>query len=44
MLAGAAWSTFTGPTVRMEALEDDVEKDLDELSIVDAPGPDAGRR
>ncbi len=41
VLAGAAWSTFGGPAARMEALEDDVAKELDDLSIVDAPGPDA---
>jgi hypothetical protein len=41
ILAGAAWSTFGGPAARMEALEDDVEGDLDDLSVVDAPGPDA---
>jgi hypothetical protein len=44
ILAGAAWSTFGGPAARMEALEDDVEKELDDLSVVDAPAPDVGGR
>jgi hypothetical protein len=44
ILAGAAWSTFGGPAARLEALEDDVEKELDELSVVDAPGPDGSPR
>jgi len=44
ILAGAAWSTFGGPAARMEALDDAVEKDLDDLTIVDAPGPDAPPR
>jgi hypothetical protein len=44
ILAGAAWSTFGGPAARMEALEDEVEKDLDDSSIVDAPAPDAPPR
>jgi hypothetical protein len=39
ILAGAAWSTLGGPAARLEALEADVEKELDELSVVDAPGP-----
>jgi hypothetical protein len=41
ILAGAAWSTFGGPAARMEALEDQVEEELDSRSIVDAPAPDA---
>jgi hypothetical protein len=41
ILAGAAWSTFAGPVARMEALEEQVEDDLDSRSIVDAPAPDA---
>jgi len=44
ILAGAAWSTFAGPAARMEALEDDVEQELDDRSIVDAPAPDAPPR
>jgi len=41
ILAGAAWSTFGGPVAQMEALESGVEEDLDKLSVVDAPAPDA---
>ena len=41
VLAGAAWSTLGGPAARMEALEGDVDQELDDLSVVDAPGPDA---
>ncbi len=44
ILAGAAWSTFSGPAAQMEALEDEVEQELDERSIVDAPAPDAPPR
>ena len=44
ILAGAAWSTFGGPAARMEALEDQVEEELDSRSIVDAPAPDAPPR
>ena len=44
ILAGAAWSTFGGPAAQMESLEDAVERDLDERSIVDAPAPDAPPR
>jgi hypothetical protein len=44
ILIGAAWSTFGGPVARMEALESDVEEDLDKLSVVDAPAPDAPSR
>ena len=43
VLAGAAWSTLGGPAARMEALEGDVDQELDDLSVVDAPGPDAPR-
>jgi hypothetical protein len=41
ILAGAVWSIFGGPARRMETLEDEIEEDLESLSIVDAPGPDA---
>jgi hypothetical protein len=44
ILAGAAWSTFAGPAAQMEELEDEVEHDLDERTIVDAPAPDAPPR
>ena len=44
ILAGAAWSTFAGPAARMEALEEQVESDLDSRSVVDAPAPDAPPR
>jgi hypothetical protein len=44
ILVGAAWSTFGGPAARMEALEGEVEKDLDDLTIVDAPARDAPPR
>ena len=44
ILAGAAWSTFAGPAARMEALEEEVEEQLDDRSIVDAPAPGAGPR
>ena len=44
ILAGAAWSTFGGPVVQMEALDEAVEKDLDDMGVVDAPAPDAPRR
>lgn len=44
ILAGAVWSTFGGPVARMEELEAEVEKDLDERAVVDAPAPDAGPR
>lgn len=44
ILAGGAWSTFGGPVARMEALDDAVEKDLDDLGSVDAPAPDAPPR
>jgi hypothetical protein len=44
ILAGAAWSTFGGPAARLEALESDVEEDLDKLSVVDAAAPDAPSR
>jgi hypothetical protein len=44
ILAGAAWSTLGGPVARLEALESDVEEGLDQLSVVDAPGPDAPPR
>ena len=44
ILAGAAWSTFGGPAARMEALEEEVEEQLEDRSIVDAPAPGAGPR
>ena len=44
ILAGAVWSTFGGPAARMEALEAEVEKDLEDRAIVDAPAPEAGPR
>ena len=44
ILAGAAWSTFGGPVVQMEALDEAVEKDLDDMGVIDAPAPDAPRR
>jgi len=37
ILAGAIWSIFGGPAAPMEALAEEVEKELDERSIVDAP-------
>ena len=44
ILTGAAWSTFGGPAARMEALEEEVEEQLDDRSIVDAPAPGGGPR
>ena len=44
ILAGAAWSTFGGPAARIEALEEEVEEQLEDRSIVDAPAPGAGPR
>jgi len=44
ILAGAAWSTFAGPAARMAALEEEVEEQLDDRGIVDAPAPGAGPR
>ena len=43
ILAGAAWSTFSGPAARMEALQDAIDEDLESLTVVDAPRPDAAR-
>jgi len=44
ILAGAAWSTFGGPAAQMAALDEAVEENLDDLSVVDAPAPDAPPR
>lgn len=44
ILAGAAWSTFGGPAARLEALEEQVEEELDDLGVVDAPARDASPR